>query len=139
MLAIHGSYDNKGIDGEAWAPHSGACFTDCLSSALDYAEGGYLIIVELDDSGSTEVAGYDHDTDTAPGDTAPEALPAPVVTFDDQAINSNREHRTWRLRDAGRATIVRVIDLDDYDHSDWGGYSVAHILDNLEDYREEDA
>lgn len=87
----------------AYALHIGQCYTDCRDSANDYRQGaGVLAAIEIDLDGLTvvEVAGYDHDSDEAPGDRNPavlaEELGADVVVYSDETVMA-RQHQTWRL------------------------------------------
>ena len=77
--------------------HIGLCLTDDDDAAIAYSGDGYLTEVAVDFDGLTviEVASYDRDANTAPGDDD-DSHGADVLVFDDEDTNG-QPHRTWRL------------------------------------------
>lgn len=87
----------------SFASHLGLCLTDDEDVARTYGSRGELATVSLDLSSLTvvEVAGYDRETNEAPGDRESDraalvAAGADVLVFDDED-ERGRSHRTWRL------------------------------------------
>lgn len=99
--------------------HAGLCLTLSESAARQYGRScagrqGYVHTVEIDEDALVivDVDGYDHDTNTAPGDTARSraALIAEygcdAIRFEDED-ETGRTHTTLRLlTDAALAAIV---------------------------------
>ena len=96
MKLYHGSHNE--IMG-THAAHIGLCLTDSLTAAARYAGAhGIVYSADIDVSDAVTVDGYDHDSDTAPGD-AGETVDADVIEYDDED-ESGSCHTTWRLMSA---------------------------------------
>jgi hypothetical protein len=100
-----------------FALHVGQCFTDSAASAARYAgTRGTIAAVTIDFDGLVvvEVDGYDHDSNTAAGDDG-DAQGADVLVYDD-ADESGRWHRTWRMmtaRAVSAVTVDKTVAVDD--------------------------
>ena len=107
--------------------HVGLCLTPDFEAAWDYAgrgmRPGTVVRVALDLDGLTvvEVDGYDHDADTAPGDSDPGALAAKlgadVILYEDETQMA-REHVSYRLLTARAVAAVTIEALVDEDGDD---------------------
>lgn len=98
-----------------FAIHPGLCITDDRDAAEVYASfRGEIATLEIDLSGLrvVEVAGYDHDSNTAAGDDGATVDGADVLVFGD-ADERGRQHRTWRLMTAAAVARVVVVSVDD--------------------------
>lgn len=112
MKLYHGTHTGR-ID---HAAHLGLCLTDDLEIATRYAgTKGTVFAADVDVSDAVEVAGYDHDSNTAPGDEL-EDCGADVITFGDED-ECGRQHQTYRLMSAAAVegcalVLVRYTDSD---------------------------
>lgn len=90
----------------AFELHNGQCFTDDIKVALQYAgKRGMLAIVELICEATELDAGYDGDSNTAPGDNGEYDG---VITFDD-VDECGREHKTVRVMTGIEAVKVVAV------------------------------
>lgn len=98
-----------------FALHIGLCLTDDASSASTYAANGQVATLDLDFSGLVvkEAAGYDRESDVAPGDDGATAA-ADVLVYDDEDAHG-RCHRTWRIMSAKALAALRTVRVDDAD------------------------
>lgn len=104
---------NALAQGEAF--RLGTCFAESATAAATYAYKGSLVEIEIDLSGLivTEVAGYDRDSDTAPGDRdLSEFAGIDVLVYEDEDLHG-REHTTYRLISNRALERVRIIDVHD--------------------------
>lgn len=108
-------------------PRDRFCFTDLVSVATVY--GGYdeenvaTYDLPLDELCVVEVAGYDHDENSAPADcpsyVAPEG--ADVIVYEDED-ERGQSHTCWRLVSDRAVSLTRhlgyLVDLDEDDSED---------------------
>lgn len=92
--------------------HVGLCLAETETTARHYAgEDGTVYAVEVDEDALSwcEVAGYDRDTNTAPGDRRPEALAAEhgveAVWYADEDP-AGQGHSTLRLLTAAAVAAI---------------------------------
>jgi len=110
---------NALTQGEAF--RLGTCFTESAVAAATYAYNGSLVEVEIDLSGLivTEVAGYDRDSDTAPGDRGlSEFAGIDIIVYEDEDLHG-REHTTYRIISERALERVRIIDKHDSEDAQW--------------------
>jgi hypothetical protein len=91
--------------------HKGICLTESRRVAEEYADGGIVMAIKVDESGLSviDVGGYDHDDNDAPGDDGSD-YGADVLRYEDED-ERGREHTTWRLMSAESVEASRVVSV----------------------------
>lgn len=99
--------------------HAGLCLCETVAVAREYAgEDGVVYRVTLDEDPISweRVAGYDHDTDTAPADRRPADLAAELgvdaIWYGDETL-TGRRHDTLRLLTTDALDAIVAVEVMD--------------------------